>query len=308
MAKKNSQRSAKKEKKPKAECDPLCPNAVAIAKNFGFNWLERLLVFCPRRSRSVPAESGVRFQVSSKVRDEALCLLFRTDREERDELLFGRDEVRPDYLVLHARNGALLWTIVEMKGNDEKDHRHGIEQMRSLRDRLWRECREHLPGALVSRMTIQGLLLTPTNARPLKEVVEQKRQGFSIVQLGYQYRAELYPYVSKKIDPERDAYKHESLPRTEPELGFLEQLFLNIERRRPHGPFAESRQMAHADHHGLFLLSSSPGADATATVVLSVTSKDAQMSLTAAASHAEIQKHLAQRGLTTERLALKTAP
>jgi len=295
-------------------------DAVTTAENLGFNWLERLLVFCPRRSRAVPAESGVCFQISSNVRDDAMCLLFQIDRAEHDTLLFERDEVRPDYLVLHAKGGSLLWTIVEMKGNDHndhKDHRHGIEQMRALRDRLWRECREHLPGALASRMIIQGILLTPINARPLREVAEQKRQGFSVVQLGYPHRAELYSYVRKKLDPERDAYKHEPLARADPEMGLLEQLVSSIEKRRPRGPFAEARRVAHANHHGLFLSSKPPATPPRSqaslrlprsqanSVVLSVTARDARPGVSSRAVQKEIRTALERYGLATERLSIE---
>jgi hypothetical protein len=46
-----------------------------------FHFLENLLVFCAMPTRRVPKESGVCFQISSKAKDEAICILFKIDRK-----------------------------------------------------------------------------------------------------------------------------------------------------------------------------------------------------------------------------------
>ncbi len=56
-----------------------------------FTFLENLLVFCLCKNKSVPQESGVKFQINLKENDNSLCFLFNTDR--RKDSLFKNDEI-----------------------------------------------------------------------------------------------------------------------------------------------------------------------------------------------------------------------
>jgi len=89
-----------------------------------FNFLENLLVFCAMPTRRVPKESGVCFQINSKAKDEAICILFETDRK-KDHLVKEptpqlHSPKKPDYVVLYAKGNICIITIIEMKGKEKK--------------------------------------------------------------------------------------------------------------------------------------------------------------------------------------------
>lgn len=193
-----------------------------------FNLLENLLVFCVATSRAVPKESGVCFQIASKVKDEGICLLFHIDRG--DDCILGAQSIRPDYLVVYATGDECICTIVEMKGTDEKKARHGIEQMKILRDRLREEIRAHLPGSC--KVHFQGILLTPYNADvPLHTIAAESRAGFTVVPLQYHNRAELYSYVRSRLVLS-SRYKHEQFSRDAKEFNPVEEILVHGRQKR----------------------------------------------------------------------------
>ncbi|WP_437332030.1 hypothetical protein [Sorangium sp. So ce394] len=193
-------------------------------KRFGF--LENLLIFCAKERRSVPPESRVKFGISSKIKDEGVCVLFGIDRE-RDPLMRGRGVARPDYLVLYASRERCLVTIIEMKGTDRHKLEHGIDQIKALRDRLREEIEAHLPGACRGMIKFQGILLTPFNADiPRAKIQREAASGFTILPLQYGQKAELYRYVRTELRS-TDRYVHEKLPRDADELNFIEKILVH---------------------------------------------------------------------------------
>ncbi len=193
-----------------------------------FNFLENLLVFCPMKQLSVPAESGVQFGISREARADRLCILFQIDRIP-DALVTDKSKPRPDYLVFYKTSRDCIFTIIEMKGRTENGLEHGIEQMLYLRDRLREEFTAHFPFGLSA--TFQGILLCPQNAQvPLKQIEAERRRGFVVSPLLYHHKAELFPYISTvhKI-PAR--YAHQALPHND-DFNFVERLL--IHRALPH--------------------------------------------------------------------------
>lgn len=180
-----------------------------------FNFLENLLIFCAVKERCAPPESGVKFGISGK--PQTLCILFHIDRETAP-LIPDEGVPRPDYLAFYVGKDSCICTIIEMKGKDQGRLEHGIEQIKMLRDRLKQEIRSHLPHFNVY---FQGILLCPPGANiPNPKLEKEKSQGFIIVPLQYNYKFELFPYVSKRnVYGER--YKPEQLRSVE--AGFVEQ-------------------------------------------------------------------------------------
>src|SRR5688572_16362079 len=87
-----------------------------------FNWLENLFGFSSLDTRSVPAESGVKFHITAKQKSEHVCILFWVDRAEGYEPLFKDGESRPDYLCLYYDGEILYLTIIEIKGKNGFEH------------------------------------------------------------------------------------------------------------------------------------------------------------------------------------------
>ncbi|WP_437631004.1 hypothetical protein [Sorangium sp. So ce854] len=185
-----------------------------------FHFLENLLVFCAMGTRSVPPESGVQFQISSKIKSDGICLLFKVDRKH--DPLMPAAGVKPDYLAIHVTSERCLCTIIEMKGRDAKNLEHGIDQIKALRDRLQEEAREHLPTAC--KIKFQGILLAPHNAQlPLPRLAKEAKAGLTILPIRYTHKAELYPYV-RKLNAIAEPYEHRVLPRDRDELNPIEAL------------------------------------------------------------------------------------
>jgi hypothetical protein len=196
------------------------PKASNRDKFSDFNFLEKLLVFCAMKEKSVPKENGVHFRVASK--KDALCILFEID--SKSELLkIGKNFPRPDYLVFYFSKNTCLCTIIEMKGKSEKRLEHGIEQIKWLRDKLKTEIQSHLPSYF--KIKFQGILLTPYNSQvPLKDIQKEKSNGLVILPLQYDHKAELFPFISKE-NKLTEGYKHENLK--DEQAGFIEQTLLH---------------------------------------------------------------------------------
>lgn len=179
-------------------------------------------------TRSVPPESGVCFQISSKAKDEAICILFEIDRKKDPLVKEPTPQLhppkKPDYMVLYVKGNTCIITIIEMKGKDEKKLEVGIEQILLLRDILKREIKNHLPNKF--RFKIQAILLTPTHANiPFEEIRKQARQGFIILPLLHSQRAELFNYVSKE-NKVTEKYQEVRLPHDKDEFGFIEKILV----------------------------------------------------------------------------------
>lgn len=209
---------AKKSKNPsdllQAKCDTLDWHK--------FNFLENLFVFRVLADKSVPAESGVKFRVTPKDSDKAVCLLFRIDKKQ--DSLFQNDEIRPDYMVWYVRKDLCLCTIIEMKGKGGKDLVHGIDQIKALKERLIKEMKDSIFSKF--KVKFQAILLSQFNADiPRKKIEEEDRKGLTILPIPYSDRAELFNYVSK-INRISEGYVHENI-RPADNLMFIEKMLTN---------------------------------------------------------------------------------
>jgi hypothetical protein len=221
-----------------------------------FNFLENLLVFCAMPTRSVPKESGVCFQISSKEKDNAICILFNTDRKKDHLVKEATPQLhspkKPDYVVLYAKGNICIITIIEMKGKDEKRLKGGIEQILQLRDILKREIKEHLPSKF--QFKIQAILLAQPNAHiPREEIRKQASQGFIILPLVHQRRAELFNYVSKENE-RTEKYQDVRLPHDKDEFGFIEKIL--VEQALPtriEDNFYAQKFFAGKDREGIYI-------------------------------------------------------
>jgi hypothetical protein len=222
------------------------PKASSNDKFSDFNFLEKLLVFCTMKEKSVPKESGVHFRIASK--KDVLCILFEID--SKSELLkIGETFPRPDYMVFYFSKNTCLCTIIEMKGKSGKRLEHGIEQIKWLRDKLKTEIQSHLPSYF--KIKFQGVLLTPYNSQvPLKEIQKEKANGLVILPLQYDHKAELFPYVSKE-NKLTEKYNHENLK--DDGAGFIEQTLLHcaLDKRKPDSFY--SSNFSHINREGLYL-------------------------------------------------------
>ncbi len=244
--------------------------------------------------RQVPAESGVRFAISSKAKDDGICLVFRVD--DADSPIIA-DGPRPDYLVVHASSKRCLMTIVEMKGTEAKNVEHGIEQILAFYHRLRAEMATCLPG-VCRRVQIQGLLLTPFNSQiNWKKIDEARKQKIEILPLQYGHQAELYPFISKPISRTM-RYAHEKLPRQTPELNVVEQILAigKLDRRVRDEFFAERRGSA---DDTFFLDFRGPVGGKDSRVSLSANTKDVVMRFVSSSPKCRevVQAHLDTHGL-----------
>lgn len=254
-----------------------------------FNFLENLLVFCGQKTRSAPKESGVHFQISSEVKERGVCVLFKIDREH-DPLMPARG-LKPDYMVLFmGHEPSVPWdqrkeadarciiTIVEMKGVGEKDLRHGIEQIKALRDELHQQMAEHLPSAWRGKLTFQGILLTPVNSQiPLSEIDRERRNGLTIVPLQYSHKAELYPYVTKRNAP-NERYQHRDLRRDQEEHNLLDKALLSALDKRIEDAFYRERSPLHRGRRGVFIDYANPSSPDKSYAALSAAPSSAVVS------------------------------
>lgn len=259
----------------------------------GLTFLEKL-VLRALPARQVPAESGVQFAIGSRARDDGICLIFRIDDAEVPIVAEGP---RPDYLVVHASRAGVVMTIVEMKGREEKNIEHGIEQIRAMYRRLRREMAACLPGSW-RRARIQAVLLMPQNAHVnRKRIEEARKEGIEILPLQYHHQAELYPYISKPVS-RTERYAHERLPRHQPEMNAVERLLTEgkLDTRVRDAFFAARRG---GDEDTFFLSFRRPGDPKDAHVSVSTTTTDAVIGFAAAASacQIEVNTHLEKHGL-----------
>ncbi len=200
-----------------------------------FNFLENLLIFCTEKTRTVPKESktkdGVHFHISSKAKNEAICILFHIDRGNKDSLFpkditaQGNPPKRPDYMVLYAKESTCIITIIEMKGKDRKALEGGIEQIVNLKNKLKDEIKVHLPNNL--NFKIQGILLAPYQANiPKKKIADtESSEKIIILPLCISRKAELFDYVSKE-NKITDTYQDKQLPYDKDEFGFIEKILV----------------------------------------------------------------------------------
>jgi hypothetical protein len=185
-----------------------------------FNFLENLLVFCTVPGRSVPKESGVHFRITLDSENQAICILFEIDRRN-DPLIRNQALKRPDYMSLYLDSNSCICTIIEMKGKNHNSLENGIEQILKLKEILQNEISDYLPSKL--KVKYQGILLTPYNSQiPFKKIAELASNGFIILPIQYDHKAELYPYVSKS-NKITDKYNHQEI--TESMALLIEDIF-----------------------------------------------------------------------------------
>ena len=190
-----------------------------------FNFLENMLVFSTMRTmpgRNAPPESGVHFRITLDSQNDAICILFKIDRDHQknDPLIREQTVRRPDYMSLYIDSKSCICTIIEMKGTSSDELKRGIDQIVKLRDILKTEISDHLPTKL--KIKFQGILLTPFNSKvPKEQIAEEAAKGFIILQIQYKNKAELYPYVSK-LNELTDKYNHQKI--TESTTLFIEDI------------------------------------------------------------------------------------
>jgi hypothetical protein len=160
-----------------------------------FNFLENLLVFRTLEHLSVEPESNVKFRISRQEGEPGICLLIHVDNQVFP--VVEADVLRPDYLALYLHGDGCICTIIEMKSTDSKKLKHGLEQIKSLADRLKMEFKKHLPPRF--KLSIQGILLCQANAQvPTPLIQEMANEGLTILPAQCSSRAELYPYISRE--------------------------------------------------------------------------------------------------------------
>ena len=182
-----------------------------------FNLLENLLIFKVLDNLSVPAESGVEFRISRNETDEqGICLLIRID-DSKDPVV-ANHELRPDYLSLYLSGEKCICTIIEMKGRGEEDAGHGLEQIKAFYYKLRLELKKHLSAKF--EIEIQGILLTAYGSQvPAPKIAKLRQEGLTVLPVQYNNRAELFPYISKRVDlTERYAHRNCRQPRKFSEL------------------------------------------------------------------------------------------
>lgn len=183
-----------------------------------FNFLENLLVFRTLEELSVPAESGVKFSISRQEGEPGICLLIHIDNQMFP--IIEADLPRPDYLAVYLHGKECICTIIEMKGREGKNLKHGLEQIKSLADILKAEFKEHLPHRFV--LKVQGILLRPINAQVPNLIIQHmSSSGLTIFPAQCNSRAELYPYISKKNDLKS---RFENVPRRPAPQSALEEM------------------------------------------------------------------------------------
>jgi hypothetical protein len=183
-----------------------------------FNFLENLLVFRTLEHLSVEPESNVKFRISRQEGEPGICLLVHIDHEKFR--IFEEGVLRPDYLAIYLHGDGCICTIIEMKSKDNKNLEHGLEQIKSLADRLKTEFAEHLPPRF--RLVIQGILLCQPNAQvPNPLIQEMANDGLTIYPAQCSSRAELYPYISQKNDLKK---RFENVPRSPAPQGPVEEM------------------------------------------------------------------------------------
>ena len=139
-----------------------------------FNFLENMLVFGTMRTmpgRNAPQESGVHFRITLDSQNDAICILFKIDRDhcKNDPLIRDQSSKRPDYMSLYIDSKSCICTIIEMKGISNDEVKRGIDQILQLKKFLQFEIFNHLPTKL--KVEYQGILLTPPNANiPLEKL------------------------------------------------------------------------------------------------------------------------------------------
>lgn len=101
-------------------------------------------------------------------------------------------------MTFYADSGGCICTIIEMKGRTQQGFEHGIEQIKSFRNKLRVEIESHLPNKFKNRIKFQGILLSPVNSDiPRRKIEREDANGFTILPIPFDHKAELFAYVSK---------------------------------------------------------------------------------------------------------------
>jgi len=217
-----------------------------------FNFLENLLVFCTVPGRSVPKESGVHFRIKLDSQNQAICILFEIDRRS-DPLIKNQALKRPDYMSLYLDSNSCICTIIEMKGKNHNSLENGIEQILKLKEILQTEISNHLPSKL--KIKYQGILLTPYNSQPpLKKIAEIASNGFIILPIQYNNKAELFPYVSRKNEITEISKKYNHQEITESTALLIEEILTKraLPKRIP-DDYYSSNFLVGNDREGIYI-------------------------------------------------------
>ncbi len=191
-----------------------------------FNFIENLLVYCPLIKRHVPVESGRSFQISSKINQNDICIVYIIDREAlKLDTLIDKNDKRPDYLVLYVNTDNCFCTIVEMKGKTKNELVRGVKQIASLKEIISREIRKCLPNKI--KIIFQAILLSAYGSDiPRKLISDIAQRGITILPIQYSNRAELRLFVSKALKL-TDKYEHEHIRFFDDSQNIIEYLLVH---------------------------------------------------------------------------------
>ncbi|HMS40375.1 MAG TPA: hypothetical protein PKE69_09125 [Pyrinomonadaceae bacterium] len=231
-----------------------------------FNFLENLLVFCTMKKRNAPRESksGVQFHINPKPEKECFCLMFHIDRE-KDPLIIGQGIKRPDYAVLFVENNTWICTIIEMKGATAKGFKHGIEQIKVLRNRLREELKV---SASKVNIKYQAIMMIPFGSQiPRNLIIAEEKQGLVILPLQYDHKAELFSYISK-MNKLSEKYIHEEI-RYSKENSTIENILMNyVLQERITDNFSKSNKNKTTNGDGIYINYAFPDCEDYAALVI----------------------------------------
>ncbi|HQU84543.1 MAG TPA: hypothetical protein PKY59_15505 [Pyrinomonadaceae bacterium] len=147
--------------------------------------------------------------------------MFEIDR--RGDSLFTDGKRKPDFMVLYAKAGLCLITIIELKGG--KDILNSIEQIKNLREKLNREIKEHLPNKF--KVKYQAIILhAHDNQTPNHLIAKESSKDFYIRPVPTREKAELFDCISQIID---EKTKIDTTKRIHPKRNdsFTESILMN---------------------------------------------------------------------------------
>jgi len=231
-----------------------------------FNFLENLFVFCLLNERNAPRESegGVQFRINPKPGRDCICLMFHIDRQ-KDPLITGQGIKRPDYMVLFVENDHWICTIIEMKGGSERGFKHGVAQVKVLRDRMREELKV---SAAKVKIKFQAIMLIPAVSQIPRKIIErEERQGLVILPLQYDHKADLFNYVSK-LNKLAERYIHEET-RLAREISTVENVLMNYAlQERINDKFLSANKAIANNGEGIYMNYALPNKEDYAALVI----------------------------------------
>ncbi|MCB0722168.1 MAG: hypothetical protein KDC42_07680 [Ignavibacteriae bacterium] len=196
-----------------------------ISKDFK-NIIEKILSSCYLLERRVPTESNRAFQISEKLLNEDICVIYLIDRGHNGlEPIVPDHQIKPDYLVFYVKKNLCIGTIIEMKGMERKNLKHGVDQIIYFKKLLEKNIREYLPTKF--KIHFQGIILThPLCEIPVDYIVKKNKiERFTITTFEHIGKFDLKDYVSKKITI-GEQYNHIVVRNISENKNFIEKILM----------------------------------------------------------------------------------